>query len=68
MNEAFRLSRIRAPRGTATAMILLAVFFLLFGLWISVMAPEQAAAAPRYLDRAPVVVNWLVDTLGDLTT
>ena len=67
MNEAFRLSRIRAPRGTITAVILLAVFFILFGLWVSAVAPEHAAAAPRYLDRAPAVVNWLVDTFGDLT-
>ncbi len=32
MNEAFRLSRIRAPRGTFAAIALLALVFIVFGL------------------------------------
>ncbi len=35
MNEAFRLSRIRAPRGTLAALALLAFVFIAFGLLVS---------------------------------
>lgn len=50
MNEAFRLSRIRTPRATMAAMLLLAVVFIAFGLLIYAIAPESTAATPRYFD------------------
>lgn len=64
MNQAFRLSRIRAPRGTSAAIILLVAFFIAFGLAVSAVAsPEHAAAAPRYFDdTALTFVNWLFTT------
>lgn len=46
MNESFRLSRIRAPRGTLVAMALVALVFVLFGLAANALAPDQAAANP----------------------
>jgi hypothetical protein len=60
MNEAFRLSRIRAPRGTLAAMILLAVVFLSFGLALSAAEPAHAAATPASLPLSILTVaNWL---------
>jgi hypothetical protein len=49
MNHAFRLSRLRAPRGTLAASLLLAAVFVLFGLVTSAVAhgaaPEPGHAA-----------------------
>jgi len=61
MNPVFRLSRIRAPRGTVAAVMLLVAFFIAFGLAVSAVAsPEHTAAAPRYFDDAALTfVNWL---------
>lgn len=65
MNHAFRLSRLKAPRGTITAIILLAVFFLVFGLVVSGASPEHNAAGARYFDNsASTFVNWMLGTLG----
>ena len=62
MNQAFRLSRIRAPRGTAAAIILLVAFFIAFGFAVTAAAsPDHAGAAPRYFDEmALTFVNWLL--------
>ena len=62
MNEAFRLSRIRAPRGTITAIVLVAVVFVIFGLVVSSASPEHASAAPRYFDGNTAVgfANWML--------
>jgi hypothetical protein len=61
MNESFRLSRIRAPRSSLTAMVLLAAVFIAFGLLMSALAPEQAAAAPRYFDSSALTfANWML--------
>jgi hypothetical protein len=62
----FRLSRIKAPRGTITAIVLLAVVFIVFGLVVSAASPAHAAAAPRYFDgTALTFVNWLLGTWGN---
>lgn len=59
MNEAFRLSRLRAPRGTAPAMILLALVFVAFGLTVAGLAADDVTA-PHYFDgTAHRVVGWL---------
>lgn len=62
MNEAFRLSRIKAPRGTFAAFVLLALVLAAFGLLIAGLAPEQMASLPpRYFDGAPTdLANWLM--------
>lgn len=65
MNEAFRLSRIKAPRGTLTALILLALVFIVFGVVVSTAAPEHAAVAPHYFDDHPALTlaNWMLGRL-----
>jgi len=61
MNQAFRLSRIRAPRGTVAAIILLVAFFIAFGFAMTAVASPDHAAAPRYFDdTALTFVNWLL--------
>ena len=60
MNEAFRLSRLRAPRGTLTAMVLLAVVFLSFGLALSAAETAHTAALPASMPLSILTVaNWL---------
>lgn len=64
MNEAFRLSRIRAPRGTLTAAVLLAAVFVFIGILMSSLAPEHTAAAPRYFDGSALTfANWLLGSM-----
>lgn len=61
MNESFRLSRIRAPRGNLTAIILLAAVFIAFGLVLSGLAPAHTVAAPRYFDSQVLTfANWML--------
>lgn len=65
MNEAFRLSRIRAPRATLTAGALLATVFVLLGLLLTALAPEQAALMSHPFDAAPErFVNWMLSFTG----
>jgi hypothetical protein len=61
MNDAFRLSRIRSPRGSLATMLLLAMVFIAFGLAVMGLGPDQTAAAPRYFDgTALTFANWLL--------
>lgn len=61
MNESFRLSRIRAPRGNLAAVILLAAVFIAFGLLMSGLAPAHADAVPRHFDsQALTFANWML--------
>ncbi len=61
MHQALRVSRIRAPRGTLTAAVLLAVVFITIGLAISALTPDQTAATPLNLERAALTFsNWLM--------
>lgn len=46
MDESFRLSRLKAPRGTALAIVLLALVFLLFGFTVNAVASDRLAAQP----------------------
>ncbi|MEQ8992058.1 MAG: hypothetical protein RLO46_09535, partial [Pseudomonadales bacterium] len=62
MSQAFRLSRLKAPRGTVTAMVLLAVVLLGFGAAMSVAEP----ALPAHTGSAPSLsvlnlAHWLLD-------
>ncbi len=67
MNEAFRLSRIRAPRATLTAAVLLAAVFVLLGLLMTAMAPDQTALMSQPFDGAPGhFVNWMLSLTGGL--
>ena len=55
-----RMSRLRYPRGTLMAMILLAVVFLLFGLFASAIQPEYAAP--------PETITGLLSSLSEWAT
>ncbi len=67
MNEAFRLSRIRAPRATLTAAVLLAAVFVLLGLLLTALAPDQTALMSQPFDGAPEhFVNWMLSLTGGL--
>lgn len=62
MSQAFRLSRLKAPRGTVTAMLLLAVVLLGFGAVMSAAEPDR----PAHTVSAPsltvfTLANWLID-------
>jgi len=52
-----RLSRLSHPRASLFAMILLAVVFLLFGLFASAMEPSYTPA--------PATLNGTVSLIGD---
>lgn len=62
MDESFRLSRLKAPRGTATAVALLALVFLLFGFTVSAVAADRLAARqPQALDgTVQHMTDWLL--------
>lgn len=66
MNEAFRLSRIRAPRFTTGAAALLAIVFIVFGLLIYSLAPDTVASVqPLPFDgKALTFTNWLLSSIG----
>jgi hypothetical protein len=61
-HHVLRLSRLRAPRGTPGAALLVAIVFVAFGLLISALGIADAgSAAPRYLDgSATNLANWLL--------
>lgn len=61
MNEAFRLSRIRAPRANLASAVLLAAVLMAFGLLMTTLAPEQAAAAGGSFDTSSFrLAHWLL--------
>jgi hypothetical protein len=66
MNEVFRLSRIRSPRATLGAALLLAAVFIAFGLLAYGLAPESAAVVrPLPFDgNALNVANWVLSRVG----
>lgn len=59
-----RLSRLTHPRATLLAMVLLAVVFLLFGMFASAVEPGYAPA-PATIDGAIVKIgSWLMTSVG----
>ena len=50
MKDSFRLSRIRQPRATLAAMLLLAAVFIAFGVFADQALPSEGAAAPAGAD------------------
>jgi hypothetical protein len=64
MNEPFRLSRLRAPRGNLATSLLVAIVFITFGLVVSALGVAESAPATRYLDGSAVsFTNWLLGLL-----
>jgi hypothetical protein len=64
MKPTFRLSRVRAPRATPGALVLVAVVFLTFGLIASALGIADPGDAPRYVDGSPpTLAHWLVGLL-----
>lgn len=62
MHQALRISRIRAPRGTPAAAVLLALVFIAIGLAISALMPDQTASAPLHLENTALTFsNWLLE-------
>lgn len=60
MSYTFRLSRVRAPRGTLATSLLFAVVFIGFGLIASGLGMADAPARPLYLDgSATTIAHWL---------
>jgi len=60
-HHALRLSRLRAPRGTLGASLLVAIVFVAFGLLISTLGIADSGSTPRYLDGSVTnVANWLL--------
>ena len=56
-----RMSRLGHPRATLMAMILLAVVFLMFGIFASAVEPSHAAA-PNTIDGAVAIIgDWVLD-------
>lgn len=61
MNEAFRLSRIRAPRANLASTVLVAAVVVVFGLAMTALAPEQALTAGGSFDGPGFrLASWLL--------
>jgi len=59
-----RMSRLSHPRATLVAMILLAVVFLLFGMFASAVEPHYAPA-PNTIDGAVAIIcDWVLGCAG----
>lgn len=59
-----RMSRLSHPRATILAMVLLAVVFLLFGLFASAVEPSYAPA-PNTIDGAMARIgDWLLASVS----
>ena len=57
-----RLSRLSHPRATLFAAVMLAIVFLLFGVFANAMAPPHMPA-PNTLDGAAVLVcDWVLNS------
>ena len=54
----FRMSRFRQPRATMFAMILLAVVFLLFGVFASAVEPVHVPAPNTVEGAAHILSQW----------
>ena len=54
-----RMSRLSHPRATAFAMILLAVVFLLFGVFASAIEPAYTPAPNTFEGAAVIVSSWI---------
>ena len=50
MRDSFRLSRIRQPRATLAAMLLLAAVFIAFGVFADQALPSEGAAVSTGTD------------------
>ena len=60
LNE-FRLSRLKAPRGTFATMVLIAVVFLLFGAFASLAQPDSSGFETRpAASKGLLITNWLI--------
>lgn len=57
MNPTFRLSRIRAPRGTIGAIVLLIAFFISFGIAVAGAAPAVVATEPAPTELLAALLN-----------
>jgi hypothetical protein len=64
MNQPFRLSRLRAPRGNLVTSLLVAVVFIAFGLVVSTLGVADSAPAARYVDGSVLTfTDWLFGQL-----
>jgi hypothetical protein len=64
MKHTFRLSRVRAPRGTLGASMLLALVFIVFGLVASAFGLADTAHAPQYVNGSTQPLSqWLFGQL-----
>ena len=59
MFSEIRMSRLAQPRATVVAMILLAVVFLLFGVFASAVEPTYSAAPNTLEGMATIFGNWV---------
>ncbi|MFW6094544.1 MAG: hypothetical protein ACODAC_11275 [Pseudomonadota bacterium] len=61
MPPTFRLSRIRAPRATLAASVLVVVVFVAFGMAVSLAAEGRPTVAPDYARGTPMLTfaTWL---------
>jgi hypothetical protein len=59
--HALRLSRLRAPRGTLGASLLVAIVFVVFGLLVSALGIADDGSASRHLEGSvPPIARWLL--------
>ena len=59
-----RMSRLSHPRATVLAMILLAVVFLMFGMFATAVEPSYSPA-PNTVDGAMVLIgDWVLGCAG----
>jgi hypothetical protein len=59
--QALRLSRLRTPRGTLGASLLVATVFVAFGLLISALGIAEDGSGPRHLESSvPPIARWLL--------
>ncbi len=54
-----RMSRIRYPRGTLIAMVLLAAVFVLFGVFASAAQPQYPPAPEALMSITEALGDWL---------
>jgi hypothetical protein len=59
-----RLSRLSHPRASLFAMILLAVVFLLFGLFASAMEPAYTPAPNTLNGTVSLIGDWVIAQAG----
>lgn len=59
-----RMSRLSHPRATLVAMILLAVVFLLFGMFAGAMESHYSPAPNTLNGAASLIGDWVLSTVG----